>query len=154
MEPAAIGSGTRYDGCRLPPGTWRVVQACLATRSSGADLANPAVLTECMADVRDRHPTWRAPHPIKLTALLQFLNSRRVLERVVSIARDDARPGIPDLFLFRISDQFGVYGGRFVEVKRKVRRTGYKEPLSRTQRLEHEELRSFGLVVEVVYLLE
>jgi hypothetical protein len=68
--------------------------------------------------------------------------------------RDDISPGIPDLFLYRVDAATGVHGGRFVEVKRRVRLTGYREPVSAAQRREHALLRSLNLKVNVVYLVE
>lgn len=153
-EPAALRSGTRFDGCRLPPGTWRTVHACLASGLDRERAGDPEQLAAYMTRVRATHPTWRAPHPSKLAALIQYLLGRGVLEKVLSAVRDDRRPGIPDLFVYRLQQTRGVHDGRFVEVKRRVRRSGYKEPVSRGQRREHELLRSLGLRVHIAYLVE
>lgn len=153
-ETGALKSGTRFDGCRLPPGTWRIVHACLADGLSHEDASDPGKLALCIAKVRAEHPTWRAPHPTKLAAVIRMIRDRGVLDRLLSSTRNGASPGIPDLFLYLISEKRGAHGGRFVEVKRKVRRTGYKEPLLPAQRREQDRLRSLGLKVDVVYLLE
>ena len=147
-------TGTRFDGCRLPPGTWRVLQACFADGLTIDAAQQEELLAEAVDNVRSRHPTWRAPTASKLAALVRFLVSRGVLERVLTVERDEMSPGIPDLFLYRADDARGVQGGRFVEVKRKTRRPAWKEPVSRAQRREHALLRSLGLRVSVVYIDE
>jgi hypothetical protein len=153
-EPAAVKSGTRFDGCRLPPGTWRTLHACLALGLDPDAARDPEQLAAYMARVRAAHPTWRAPHPSKFAVLIQYLHVRGVLEKMLSAVRDDTSPGIPDLFVYRVQPARGVHDGRFVEVKRRVRRAGYKEPVPRGQRREHELLRSLGLRLYIAYLVE
>ena len=154
LAPSAIQSRTVFDGCRLPPGTWRIVHACIGRGLAHGDVIDEEELRRHVTAVRIEHPTWRAPQTTKLAALIQFLSGRRVLEKVLSATRDDRSPGIPDLFVYRVNAAKGVHDGRFIEVKRHVRSTGDKERISRAQRREHQLLRSLKLRVSVVYLLE
>ena len=117
------------------------------------DLANPAVLEEYAARNRTGGGTRRTPVSSKFAHLLTFLREKDLLQCVVDRERPVASPGIPDLFLYRMDETGRVYGGRFVEVKRHNRRTGYREPVSATQAAELEFLQSLGLAAGVVYLL-
>jgi hypothetical protein len=131
-----------------------MVQACLASGMTDDDLRDAAKLSTAISTIREHHPTWRAPTAGKLANVLEFLMARGVLERVISITPDERSPGIPDLFLYRWSPSRRVHAGCFVEVKRTVRRTAYREPLLRAQKIAHDCLKSLGLVVHVVYLIE
>jgi hypothetical protein len=131
-----------------------VIQACLASGARVEHLSTPERLAECVTRVRREHPHWRAPTATKLAALIEFMTARKVLERVLSAVREEKSPGIPDLFLYRRNPARGVHGGRFVEVKRRVPRTGYTERVSNAQQREHALLRALKLRVDVVYLTE
>jgi hypothetical protein len=60
---------------------------------------------------------------------------------------------LPDLFLWR-QDRNGSVAGQFIEVKRYVRHTRWREPVSPQQKAELQFLGDIGLNASVVYLLE
>jgi len=153
-EPLAVRSGTVFAGCRLPPGTWRIVQACLNHGFDVAGRIDIAGLAALVARIRQREPTWRAPHASKLAALITYLRMKHVLIPVLQRRRDAAAPGIPDLFLYRRHDEHPVFGGRFVEVKRAIPHLNWKEAVSSAQRQELAFLRERGLKAQVLYLQE
>lgn len=96
----------------------------------------------------------RTPQMDKLYALLEWLREREVLGSVVRRERSAASPGIHDLFLFRRSRDGRVFGGRFVEVKRRILKPSWREPVSASQRAEIQFLRSLGLKASIVYVIE
>lgn len=150
----ALASGTRFDGCRLPPGTWALLRAWMAEGLRSDEFARPAVLKEYAERNQAGGGTLRAPVSSKFTHLLTFLAERKLLQCVVERERSASSPGLPDLFLYRMDIEGRVFGGRFVEVKRHNQRTGDRERISPTQAAELEFLRTLGLEARVVYLLE
>jgi hypothetical protein len=153
-EPAATTSKVTFDGCRLPPGTWRLLKE---VESAGGDLDQPCGhdgLQVRIASVRQRSPELRCPQVDKLLAMLDWLRTRGVLRKLVQRQRSNDSPGIPDLFLFRRAQDGRVLGGRFVEVKRCTRKPAWREPVSATQRNELRFLKELGLNASVVYVIE
>ena len=143
-----------FDGCRLPPGSWFLLNACAAV---GLRLDVPiesAVLRLFLDDARREHPTWRAPQVDKFARVIEFLRQRKVLRQVLERTRDPDNPGLPDLFLWRRDRDGAINGGQFVEVKRHVRLMRWKEPLSKAQKQELEFLRGLDLKAHAVYLIE
>src|SRR5204862_5934112 len=45
-ESTAKANGTRFDGCRLPPGTWRLLTQWLENGLAFEDVTNPSALAE------------------------------------------------------------------------------------------------------------
>jgi hypothetical protein len=86
--------------------------------------------------------------------MIACLGDRRVLDTILRQERSSTSPGVPDLFLYIVRVDGTPFGGRFVEVKRKNRRTGYREAVSPAQASEILFLRSLGLKAGVVHLLE
>ncbi len=146
--------GELFDGCRLRPNTWRVIR--LATES-GLSLTKPITrddLADAVALVQDSHPTLKATPVDKLTRVMNYLQSRGVLEVVVNRDRPTANPGLPDLFLWRDNGSGTVRGGQFIEVKRQTLKPRWREPLSKGQKSELAFLTSLGLSARAVWLTE
>jgi VRR-NUC domain len=158
QERTKQSSGTarpiRFDGCRLPSGTWTLLRAWIADGLSPESLTNPDVLEAYAARNRTGGSRLRSPVSSKYAQLIGFLLEKGVLEEVISRERSAENPGIPDLFLYRVDGAQHVHGGRFVEVKRSNPRERTREDLSPGQRAEIDFLRRLGLRAEVVYLRE
>jgi hypothetical protein len=151
-DAAAKAKGISFDGCRLPPGTFQLLDAC---REQGLDLETamtPEILRPFYDGVRREHPTWRAPNPTHLAALITCLARTKHLDRIVNRERIAENPGLPDLFLWKRGREEKPFAGQFIEVKRRSRT--YKEPLSKEQRDEIAFLNKIGAKARVVYLLE
>jgi VRR-NUC domain len=149
-EPSARLKGTSFEGCRLPPGTFQLLNAC---RAAGFDILPPFTadrLRPHYERARREHPTWNAPNVENTIAMLICLGKylRQILER----ERSSANPGLPDLFLWTRTKNGRLSRGQFIEVKRK--RGKYKERESPAQRGEREFLTKLGAKARVVYLLE
>lgn len=153
-EDSAKASGIRFDGCRLPPGTWTLLRRWLGDGLQVKDVTKPLALKEHAERSRRLGLKLRAPEPSKFARLLSFLVERGVLRKVMNRKRPADKPGIPDLFLFRVDRNGRVHGGRFVEVKRWNRRQHTKERVSAEQREEIAFLTGLKLAAQVVYLLE
>jgi hypothetical protein len=149
-EPAAIAKGMTFDGCRLYPNTFRLLDAC---RKRGLKL-DASITAESIQPYYDcarrQHPAWKAPNPPQLAALAICLAKVRRLANVLDRERTVANPGLPDLFLWNRNPAGVPFGGQFVEVKRRTRT--YKEPLSKEQRDEIAFLKKIGAKARVVYL--
>jgi hypothetical protein len=117
QTPYAMAAGTRYDGCRLRPGTCAILQQWFNQGLSERDATNPEVLRQFAERSRTRTKL-RAPAPEKFAALIAYLRRRGKLRAMVSRRRDPKKPGIPDLFLYMTDRQGRVQDGRFAEVKR------------------------------------
>jgi hypothetical protein len=154
-EPSATARGVRFDGCRLPPGTWRLLRRWMEDGLSLEELTNQDVLSRHAERSRQAGLKLRAPQVTKFAAMLGFLKEKKkgVLQKVMDRPRAADKPGIPDLFLYRVDRNGHVQGGRFVEVKRWDRRRK-SERVSTAQKEEIAFLRGLGLVAEVVSLLE
>lgn len=151
-EPSARRNGISFEGCRLPPGTFQLLNAC---RAAGFDMPRPFTadtLRPYYERARREHPTWKAPNLESTIALLTCLATTRHLTKILGRERSPANPGLPDLFLWMRRKTGQLFGGRFIEVKRK--RGKYKEPESPEQRDEREFLAKLGAKARVVYLLE
>jgi hypothetical protein len=151
-EPAAKAKRIAFDGCRLPPGTFQLLDAC---RQEGLDLnaaMTPDILRPFYDRARREHPTWRAPNVTHLAAVITCLARTKHLNAVVNRERTATNPGIPDLFLWKRDKDGQPFGGQFIEVKRRSRT--YKEPVSKEQREEIAFLKTIGAKARVVYLLE
>jgi hypothetical protein len=153
-EDSARIQGIRFDGCRLPPGTWTLLKHWLDAGLQLTDVTDPEALQRCADDSRTAGLKLKAPHASKFAAMIGFLQKKGVLHKVLERERDPESPGLPDLFLYRIDRSGDVQGGRFVEVKRWNRNDGFRERLSPTQKDELAFMRSLGLRADVVYLLE
>jgi VRR-NUC domain-containing protein len=154
QAPLQEAAGIVFDGCRLPPGTWRVL---LEAESCGLALNQPFDRDQLMSfidRVRRERPELRAPQVDKFLGLLDWLRGRGVLVDMVRRERSAESPGIPDLFLFRRDRTGRVHGGRFVEVKRATTKPYWREPLSASQREEMQFLNEQGLKATVAYVLE
>jgi VRR-NUC domain len=152
-ETEAIKIGVTFDACRLPPGTWSLLNAC-ASAGLNLKIRVPAdVLRMSLVEARLAHPTWRCPQHEKFARMIEHLRTRGVLSSILERDRITESPGLPDLYLWRARSGT-IEAGQFIEVKRRNRRTGYKEPTSRSQRDELTFLRSLGLKARVVYLEE
>ena len=150
----AQARGVKFDGCRLPPGTWRLLALWLREGLRSEDVSNPEVLQEFHDRSRTQRLTLRAPHASKFALLLGFLKRKGALDAILSRDRDPANPGIPDLFLYKVDRQGRVYDGGFVEVKRWNRQRRFRERVSPQQRAEIDFLNGIRLDARVVYLLE
>jgi len=151
-EPTARARGITFEGCRLPPGTFQIIDAC---RADGFDVAGKIsidTLGSFYERARDQHKTWRAPSVANTVAILTCLARTKRLPDVLGRERSPMNPGLPDLFLWKRRTDGSLFGERFVEVKRRTRT--WKEPLSRPQREEIAFLRSLDAKARVVYLLE
>ena len=141
-----------FEGCRLWPNTFRLLDAC---RRDGLVLSarlTAEALRPYYAHARGEHPTWKVPNPKDLAAIVACLATTNRLLKVLGRERAEANPGLPDLFLWK-RDRTGVpFGGRFVEVKRRT--LEYEEPQSKEQRAEIAFLKELGAKAHVVYLLE
>jgi VRR-NUC domain-containing protein len=152
-EPAAQQARVTFDGCRLPPGTWSLLNACA---SAGLDMKAPVqsdVLRKALVAARQAHPTWRCPQHDKFARVIEYLRRRGVLQKILARDRKTHSPGLPDLFLWRTRNG-AIEGGQFVEVKRRNSTTGYKERVSETQHEELDFLKDLGLKARVIYLKE
>lgn len=153
-EPTVVAAGVRFDGCRLPSGTWTLLRQWIEEGLPPAELANPAVLTAHAQRNRMLGSELRTPESTKFAALIRFLLEKDVLRQVVGRRRSSEKPGLPDLFLYRVDREGRVHGGRFVEVKRRNRRRRTRERVSQEQQAELDFLKGLGLAAQVVYLLE
>jgi VRR-NUC domain-containing protein len=151
-EPAAVAKGVTFDGCRLPPGTFQLLDAC---REAGSRLdapVTPEILRPFYERARREHPTWRAPNPTHLAAMMTCLARTNRLAAIVDRERRAANPGLPDLFLWK-RDRYGVpFGGTFIEVKRRQRNR--REPTSIEQDEEIAFLKRLGARARILYLDE
>ena len=140
-----------FEGCRLRPGTFQIIAAC---RRDGLDVAGP-ITVETLAPLLERarreHKTWKSPNVANTVAILNCLARTKRLLDILDRERSPKNPGLPDLFLWRRGKD-GVFGGRFVEVKR--RKGKWKERQSKEQREEIAFLRREGAKAMVVYLLQ
>ena len=152
-ELAQRATRTRFDGCRLPSGTWTLLRGWIRDGLPPESLTDPQVLNEYAALNRAAGGKLRTPVASKFAQMIRYLLNKRVLDDVISRERSLANPGIPDLFLYRLDAEQRVYGGFFVEVKRNPQ-AGTRETVSAGQRAEIEFLRSLGLRAQVVYLVE
>jgi hypothetical protein len=151
-EAASRAQGITFDGCRLPPGTFRLLDAC---RTAGLDLEagiTAETLRPYYDEARRQHPTWRAPNPAHLAALINCLARTKRLTRIVNRERAAANPGLPDLFLWRRRKDGEPFGEQFIEVKRRAR--DYREPLSKEQKAEIAFLNDIGAKARAIYLVE
>jgi hypothetical protein len=114
-EPRARAASETFDGLRLRPGTWTLLLACQRYGLRLDAAIDVERLTRCLEQARRDHPKCGAAHPSKLVHLLRFLQQRRVLRAVAERARNPEKPGLPDLFLYRLNAEGEVFGGRFVE---------------------------------------
>ena len=153
-EPAAKAAGIRFDGCRLPSGTWTLLRQWMDDGLAPADLAKSASLNEYAERNRVAGGLLRTPPSTKFAAMLGFLEGRKVLRKIIKRKRPAGNPGIPDLFLYRLDADGRVLGGRFVEVKRRNRARKVRERVSAAQQAELEFLQGLGLKARVVYLDE
>jgi hypothetical protein len=153
-EPSAKASGVRFDGCRLPSGTWTLLRNWFEAGLRREDVGDAAMLKQYAEMSRAARVTLRAPQASKFVALLSFLEQKGVLRDVVERARSLDNPGLPDLFLYRVDRKGRVHGGRLVEVKRWDRRRRVRERVSVAQREELAFLTQLGLSAQVVYLRE
>lgn len=140
------GADVTFDGCRLPPGTWRLLQACIDAGLKISPELESETVRRFVDQVREQHREWRAPESGKLLALITTLSNRRRLMRILERERREAHPGIPDLFLFKRRPDGTPFAGRFVEVKRP------DERVSPEQQEEITFLRGLGLKAGVARL--
>lgn len=145
--------GETFDGCRLPPGTWFLLNACVDAGLRVDSHIERTTLNSFLDAARQRRPLWRSPKVDKFTSVIEFLRKRNVLTQILARPRLQANPGLPDLFLWR-RVQNGTISGQFVEVKRMVRTPRWREQVSVQQREELDFLQELGLKAGVVYLLE
>jgi len=153
-EPSAKASGVRFDGCRLPSGTWTLLRNWFEAGLRREDVGDAAVLKQYAQKRRAAYANHRAPEASKFAAMLSFLEQKGVLRDVVERARSLDNPGLPDLFLYRVDRKGRVHGGRFVEVKRWGTRRNVRERVSAAQKEELAFLTQLGLSAQVVYLRE
>ena len=149
-EPSARRKGISFEGCRLPPGTFQLLNACRAAGLDFSSQLTPDRLRPFYERARREHPTWKAPNLENTIAMLTCLGKH--LPQILERERSSANPGLADLFLWMRRENGQLFGGRFIEVKRK--RGKYKEPESPGQRGEREFLAKLGAKARVVYLLE
>jgi hypothetical protein len=146
-EDSATARGVRFDGCRLPPGTWRLVHNWFQNGLSIDDVGDPAALAKHAERTRNNAERLRAPQVGELAAMLTFLKKRRVLDVVIDRPRDARNPGIPDLFLYCVDRNGNVHDGRFVEVKRNMRKKA-RGRVSDAQKEELAFLKELGLAAQ------
>lgn len=119
-EPDASAKGITFEGYRLPPGTYQIINACIA---AGFDIAEP-ITADALRPHYDRarreHPLWKAPNVESTVELLQWLARGNHLKRVLGRARSVANPGLPDLFLWKRGINGAAFRGEFIEVKRRA----------------------------------
>ena len=85
-------------------------------------LTDPRLLNEYAARNRAAGGKLRTPVASKFAQMIRYLLNKRGTRTVISRERSLENPGIPDLFLYRLDAQQRVYGGYFVEVKRRTRK--------------------------------
>lgn len=153
-ESSAKGKGIRFDGCRLPPGTWTLLRRWIADGLPLSDASNADSLKMYAERTRPLGLKLRAPVAAKFAEMLSFLQQKGVLRDVMNRERSAESPGIPDLFLYRVDRAGRLHGGRFVEVKRWDRKRNRKEPVSKAQKAEIAFLTKLGLAAAVVYLYD
>jgi hypothetical protein len=153
-EPSQKARRIRFDGCRLPSGTWTLLREWRRDGASLKHLTDPHALGAYAARNRAAGGRLRTPVSAKFVQLIAYLQEKRVLQKVMDRERSPTNPGLPDLFLYRVDHAGRIHGGRFVEVKKRNRRAGTREPLSPGQAAEMKFLKDLGLRAEVVYLLE
>lgn len=153
-QVAAKTKGVRFDGCRLPPGTWSLLDAWLAGGLNLQEVTDATILQQYIAKSRAAGVKLRTPEAKKFAMMLSWLRERGVLSKLLNRQRRADAPGIPDLFLWRVDRTGRVHDGRFVEVKRWDRRARRREHISGAQKEELAFLRGLGLSACVVYLLE
>jgi hypothetical protein len=153
-EPRQRARDIRFDGCRLPSGTWTLLREWSREEGSPNRLTDPDVLERYAAQNRSEGGRLRTPVAAKFALLIAYLIEKKLLDAVISLERSPENPGLPDLFLYRVDRAQRVHDGRFVEVKKRNRRTGTREPASPGQIAEIKFLKSLGLRADVIYLLE
>jgi hypothetical protein len=151
---SAQAAGVRFDGCRLPPGTWILVGEWLQSGLQESDVSNAEVLARHLERTEPDTRKLRTPHVTKLAEMLGYLQRKRVLRKILARQRNPANPGLPDLFLYKVDRNGRVIDGRFVEVKRWDRRKKDRERVSPAQKAELAFLIGLRLKAQVVYLLE
>lgn len=153
-EASARATGLVYEGCRVPPGTWTLLQQWLREGLQEADVTNAELLGGHAVRTRLGGSKLRAPQADKLADMLAYLVRRGVLRDVCDHPRAPASPGLPDLFLYKVDSDARVHGGQFVEVKRWDCRSNVREPVSAAQKAELSFLVSLGLKARVLFLQE
>lgn len=151
LAPTAIAKGITFEGCRMMPGTFQLLEACRTTGLQLDASLTAETLRPYYERARREHPTWRAPNPIDLAAVVTCLAKTNRLLRVLGRERSTENPGLPDLTLWQRNRDGVPFGGRFIEVKRRTQT--YKEPVSKEQRAEIEFLKDLGAKADVIYLL-
>jgi hypothetical protein len=151
-EPSAVATGTTFDGCRLPPGTFQLLDACAKAGLELCAAVTPEILRPYYKCARVEHPRWKAPNVTHLAALMACLANTKRLIAIVKHERRTENPGLPDLFLWKRDKKGRPFGGQFIEVKRRTRT--FTEPLSKEQRAEIVFLKSIGVKARPVYLIE
>ncbi|MGE5359808.1 MAG: VRR-NUC domain-containing protein [Bacteroidales bacterium] len=137
--------GATRHGFRLPPGTWKTVLACHLDWQT----ASVEQVKQARAAFRAKNPTVDSPGPANLCTLVRYLLGRGVLDKILDHHRADRKsPGIPDLFLFRLSKTKRLHDAKFVEVKKP------DEQVLPSQHKEIEFLQSIGLQAGIVRLDE
>jgi len=153
-ENTAKANGIRFDGCRLPPGTWTLLNRWIADGLPLSEVTNTNLLKSHAERTRRLGLKLRAPVAEKFSDMLSFLQERKVLRDMMNHERPAETPGIPDLFLYRVDRNGRIHGGRFVEVKRWDRRRKRKERVSAAQEAEIAFLTKLGLAAQVLYVYE
>jgi hypothetical protein len=153
-EPDAIAAGVRFDGCRLPSGTWTLLRRWLDDGLLLEDVTDPAALHDRVERSRQSGELLRTPVSTKFAAMTRYLVEKKALRAIVDRDRPEASPGLPDLFLYRVDREGRVHGGRFVEVKRWDPVRKKRERVSEAQRAELDFLKGLGLKARIVYLVE
>lgn len=140
--------GSTYQGCRLPPSLWRIVDGALARRPDLLSLPAEevaALLPRLRAASKAAGAPVRSIAPQTLLTLLRFLGRRDRLARILEAHRQPARHGVTDLLLYRVRSG-RAFDFRFVVVTRDAER------VSAAQVAEIELLRSLGLEAGIVRL--
>ena len=156
-------SGYRFAGSRLAPSAWRAIAKALGPDVRAWKSLDVAALTEAIdawrAQNRERRAAAALGDPLEhlsipsaptVHALIHILGARRLRKIVARHLAFSAtrQSGVPDLFLYTISDS-GRYGSaRFVEVKKP------EERVKREQTEEIEFLRSLKLEAQIFRLKE
>ena len=91
-QVAAKRNGVRFDGCRLPPGTWSLLDAWLADGLSLEEVTDATILRQYIAKSRAAGVKLRTPEAKKFAMMLSWLRDRGVLSKLLNRQRRvDAR---------------------------------------------------------------
>ncbi len=143
-----------FEAYRLQPSVWRRLGQITVHSGQQCEGRDEDVARAAIELAKGKHPKDRSPWPRPALVVDLFFGIPtgklgRLMVRHLLGEADQARPGVPDLVVFKRAENGRPKGIRFVEVKRPG------EPLMPHQRLELHFLRDeLGLKAGVLRLIE